>query len=583
MGQVWRGTDVLLGRPVAVKVLRSEFTGDPTFLARFRAEAQNAAALSHPHIACVFDYGETVAQDGSGETLAYLVMELIEGRPLNEVIHSSGGLDPDTTLRILGQTASGLAEAHRAGMVHRDVKPGNILVTPAGDVKITDFGIAWSARSVALTQTGQVLGTPQYLSPEQAEGRLATPASDVYALGLIGYECLAGHAAFDGDNAVTIALKQVREEPRPLPEAVPAPVRTLVGRALAKDPAQRFPDGAAFLAAVEAVRDGRSIDPAPSTVVAPAVAADETSAVPVGPTGRGAARARRHRAPAGSPPARPPARRRRSRVAVVLLPLLGLLAGAGIAAMVLQGLAGNGNPPAEAAAERQDGTGVVLEEKDYLGRPADEVAVQLAAFGLTVKRETRQDADAEPGTVIAVQPAGERLEPGATVVIVVATAPGEAPDAATSGGSEETSEVTGATAAASSAPAEEAAPEEDTTAESDAATSSATSDDPADGSSTPPSGTGTDSAPDPATEPGTDPATEPATEPGGTPSEPEEPQGQEEPEQPTEPVTLEPTPAGSSATAESSEGSEASGSGSGNSGGNSGSGNSGSGSSGSDG
>jgi eukaryotic-like serine/threonine-protein kinase len=583
MGQVWRGTDVLLGRPVAVKVLRSEYTGDPTFLARFRAEAQNAAALSHPHIACVFDYGETVAQDGSGETLAYLVMELIEGRPLNEIIHSSGGLDPEMTLRILEQTASGLAEAHRAGMVHRDVKPGNILVTPAGDVKITDFGIAWSARSVALTQTGQVLGTPQYLSPEQAEGRQATPASDVYALGLIGYECLAGQAAFDGENAVTIALKQVREEPRPLPEAVPAPVRTLVGRALAKDPAQRFPDGAAFLAAVEAVREGRSIDPAPSTVVAPAVASAATSAVPAGPTARGAARMRRHRAPAGSPPARPPARRRRSRVAVVLLPLLGLLAGAGIAAMVLQGLAGNGNPPAEAAAERQDDTGVVLEEKDYLGRPADEVAVQLAAFGLTVKRETRQSADAEPGTVIGVQPAGERLEPGATVVIVVATAPGEATGTATSG-REGTSAVPSVTAAASSAPAEEAAPEEDTSAESDAATGSATSEEPADGSSTPPSGTGTggatDPATEPATEPGTDPATESGTEPGSTPSEPED---QEEPEQPTEPVTAEPTPAGSSATAESSEGSDGSGSGSGSSGDSSGSGSSGSGSSGSDG
>src|SRR5215210_7815488 len=253
MGQVWRGTDVLLGRPVAVKVLRSEFTGDPTFLARFRDEAQNAAALSHPHIACVFDYGETVAQDGSGETLAYLVMELIEGRPLNQVIRESGGLDTDTTLRILGQTASGLAEAHRAGMVHRDVKPGNLLVTRDGDVKITDFGIAWSARSVALTQTGQVLGTPQYLSPEQAEGRQATPASDVYALGLIGYECLTGHAAFDGENAVTIALKQVREEPEPLPDVLPDQVRTLIRRALAKDPTQRFTDGAAFLAAVEAV------------------------------------------------------------------------------------------------------------------------------------------------------------------------------------------------------------------------------------------------------------------------------------------------------------------------------------------
>jgi eukaryotic-like serine/threonine-protein kinase len=508
MGQVWRGTDVLLGRPVAVKVLRSEFTGDSTFLARFRAEAQNAAALSHPHIACVFDYGETVAQDGSGETLAYLVMELVEGRPLNQVIRESGGLDTDTTLRILGQTAAGLAEAHRAGMVHRDVKPGNILVTPAGDVKITDFGIAWSARSVALTQTGQVLGTPQYLSPEQAEGRQASPASDVYALGLIGYECLTGRAAFDGENAVTIALKQVREEPAPLPDDLPSRVRTLIRRALAKDPSQRFVDGAAFLAAVEAVRAGRSIDPAPSTVVAPVVAgaaaaAPLTSTVPP----RGPARGRRHRAPAGTSAARPPARRRRSRIAVVLLPLLGLLAGAGIAAMVLQGLAGNGNPPAEAAAQQEEDTGIVLDEKDFLGRPADEVAVQLAALGLTVNRETRQSADAEPGTVIDVQPSGERLEPGATVVIVVATEPD-----ASGAGTGDSGSGGDTTAAVSGTPAESSAPPDDAATESEAPVDPSTgtddgSEEPATGSSAPPSEEPTPSDPPTDSEEPTAPST----------------------------------------------------------------------------
>ena len=192
MGQVWRGHDIALHRPVAVKVLRSEYTGDPTFLARFRAEAQHAASLSHPNIAAVFDYGEEIAQDGTGETLAYLVMELVEGEPLSALVAREGPLGTETTLSLLRQTAFGLGEAHRAGMVHRDVKPGNILVRPDGSVKITDFGIAWSARSVALTRTGQVIGTPQYLSPEQAEGRPATPASDVYALGLIGYECLTG-------------------------------------------------------------------------------------------------------------------------------------------------------------------------------------------------------------------------------------------------------------------------------------------------------------------------------------------------------------------------------------------------------
>src|SRR5438309_9748831 len=134
MGQVWRGRDLVFDRPVAVKVLRSEYTGDPTFIARFRAEAQHAAALSHPHIACVFDYGETVAQDGSGETLAYLVMELVEGEPLSSVLRREGPLAIDTTLTLLRQAGSALGEAHRVGMVHRDVKPGNILVDPDGNV-----------------------------------------------------------------------------------------------------------------------------------------------------------------------------------------------------------------------------------------------------------------------------------------------------------------------------------------------------------------------------------------------------------------------------------------------------------------
>ncbi|TFV54059.1 serine/threonine protein kinase, partial [Geodermatophilus sp. DF01-2] len=257
MGQVWRGTDVILGRPVAVKVLRSEYTGDPTFRARFRAEAQHAAGLSHPNIAAVFDYGEIEATDGSGETLAYLVMELVEGEPLSSVLQRGGRLPPAVTLSLLEQTASALGEAHRVGLVHRDVKPGNILIRDDGRVKITDFGIAWSAESVPLTRTGQVIGTPQYLAPEVAEGHHATPASDVYALGLVGYECLTGHPAFDGDNAVTIALKQVREDPDPLPDDLPGDVRRLIRRALAKDPAARMPDGAAFVAAVEDVRAGR--------------------------------------------------------------------------------------------------------------------------------------------------------------------------------------------------------------------------------------------------------------------------------------------------------------------------------------
>ena len=416
MGQVWRGTDVLLGRPVAVKVLRSEYTGDPTFLARFRAEAQHAAALSHPNIACVFDYGE--AESEYGETLAYLVMELVEGEPLSAMLRREGRLDVETTLSVLHQTASALAEAHRVGLVHRDVKPGNILVCPDGTVKITDFGIAWSAGSVPLTRTGQVIGTPQYLSPEQAEGRLATPASDVYALGLVGYECLAGRPAFDGDNAVTIALKQLREDPEPLPGELPPAVRALVSRALAKDPAARMPDGAAFAAAIEDAHAGRL--PADQ----PAVGTADTGprAVPLAPPPRpvpgdegaptSVVGARR------SPP--PQARRRAS---AVLVPLVALLLGAAAAAGVFLALASPPPSSPVAAAQTQEAETLTLTAGDYVGRSIDDVAAELSALGLSVDRRPETTDDAAPGTVTRVDPTGEELEPGDDVDVWFAVAP----------------------------------------------------------------------------------------------------------------------------------------------------------------
>jgi len=396
MGQVWRGTDVALHRSVAIKVLRSEYTGDPSFLARFRAEAQHAASLSHPNIAAVFDYGEEVAQDGTGETMAYLVMELVEGEPLSALVAREGPLDTETTLSLLRQTAFGLGEAHRAGMVHRDVKPGNILVRPDGAVKITDFGIAWSARSVALTRTGQVIGTPQYLSPEQAEGRLASPASDVYALGLIGYECLTGHPAFEGDNAVTIALKQVQQDPDPLPGELPPDVRQLIGRALVKDPAGRFADGAAFAEAIDDILAGRPLAAMPATVAVPAAAV-----------------------------VRPPAARRRSRTAMVLLPVLGLLAGAGIAVALLLALTHDSKGSPAVAAETHDSGSLVLDASDYVGRPVDDVASRLTGLGLQVQLRSEVRNDVVPDQVTGIDPAGKPLKSGDTVTVTYAVANAE--------------------------------------------------------------------------------------------------------------------------------------------------------------
>ena len=410
MGQVWRAQDLALHRSVAVKVLRSEYTGDPTFVARFRAEAQHAASLSHPNIAAVFDYGEETAQDGTGETLAYLVMELVEGEPLSALVAREGALGTETTLGLLRQTAFGLGEAHHAGMVHRDVKPGNILVRPDGSVKITDFGIAWSARSVALTRTGQVIGTPQYLSPEQAEGRPATPASDVYALGLIGYECLTGRPAFEGDNPVTIALKQVRQDPDPLPADLPAEVRELIGRAVGKDASTRFADGAAFVAAIDDVQAGRPLPAAPPTRSVASAAAVAPAPRSPGPDTQ-----------LSGSVTRPPATRRRSRVAMVLLPLLALLAGAGIAVALLQAMSDDRTGSPTEAAEQRDSGSIVLDADQYIGRPLEEVVRRLTRLGLDVQPRGEARDDVVPDQVTGVEPDGEPLEAGDTVVVTYAT------------------------------------------------------------------------------------------------------------------------------------------------------------------
>ncbi|WP_083504655.1 protein kinase domain-containing protein [Nesterenkonia jeotgali] len=232
MGEVWKASDQVLGRTVAIKILKEEYTGDEAFLRRFRAEARHTALLNHPGIADIYDYGE---QSGSG----YLVMELVPGRPLSVLLETDKTLSWEKTLSIIAQTGRALQVAHDQGLVHRDVKPGNLLITPTRRVKITDFGIARLADQVPLTATGQVMGTVQYLSPEQATGQHATGSSDIYALGIIGYEALAGHRPFTGESQIAIALKQVNEPPPSLPETVPEPVRALIMSMLEKDPGKR--------------------------------------------------------------------------------------------------------------------------------------------------------------------------------------------------------------------------------------------------------------------------------------------------------------------------------------------------------
>ena len=255
MGQVWEAVDSRLGRRVAIKVLKQEFSSDPEFLERFRAEARTVAMLNHPGIAAVHDYGETDI-DGEGRT-AYLVMELINGEPLNSVIKRSGRLSLRHALDMLEQTGRALQVAHAAGLVHRDVKPGNILITPTGQVKLTDFGIAKAVDAAPVTQTGMVMGTAQYIAPEQALGEDATAASDVYSLGVVGYEAVSGKRPFTGDGALTVAMKHIKEQPAPLPPDLPPNVRELIEITLVKNPGMRYRSGGQFADAVAAVRSGR--------------------------------------------------------------------------------------------------------------------------------------------------------------------------------------------------------------------------------------------------------------------------------------------------------------------------------------
>jgi len=262
MGEVWEATDHVIGRTVAIKILKDEYMGDPGFLERFRAEARHAALVNHEGIASVFDYGE---ENGS----AFLVMELVPGEALSTILERDGSLSTDKTLDIVAQTSAALQAAHAAGLVHRDIKPGNLLITPDGRVKITDFGIARIADQVPLTATGQVMGTVQYLSPEQASGHPASPATDIYSLGIVAYECLAGKRPFTGESQVAIAMAQINEQPPPLAATIAVPVQNLVMAMIAKKPEERPASAAAVARAATALRRG---DVAAAAAAVPAIA-----------------------------------------------------------------------------------------------------------------------------------------------------------------------------------------------------------------------------------------------------------------------------------------------------------------------
>ena len=274
MGEVWQAQDETILRQVAIKILKQQYMGDPDFVDRFRTEAKHAAMINHDGIANVYDYGE---DEGS----AFLVMELVPGEALSSILEREKTLPAKQVISIIAQTALALDAAHREGLVHRDVKPGNLLITPSGHVKITDFGIARVANQVSLTQTGQVMGTVQYLAPEQATGKPATAAGDIYSLGIVAYEALAGRRPFKGDTQMAIAMAQINDIPPALPEGTDPKLVRLVMDCLAKKPDQRPRSALELAARAEALLADTPAHVAINTVIPTGVepVSDETTVI----------------------------------------------------------------------------------------------------------------------------------------------------------------------------------------------------------------------------------------------------------------------------------------------------------------
>jgi len=431
MGEVWQSVDLVIGRTVAIKILKDEYLGDPGFLERFRAEARHAALVNHEGIANVFDYGE---EDGS----AFLVMELVPGEALSTILEREHTLPADKVLDIVAQTAAALHAAHAAGLVHRDIKPGNLLITPEGRVKITDFGIARIADQVPLTATGQVMGTVQYLSPEQASGRSASPTTDIYSLGIVAYESLAGRRPFTGESQVAIAMAQINEQPPPLPDTVSEPVRNLVISCLAKNPAER-PASAAHLArAAIALRRGdiaaaaasvpavmTGLTPTAATMLMPGAGNDQTTQLM--PAAGGAPQpGTRAEAAAAAAAADPKKKKKRSPWTwplVALISILGLVL-VGTLVTLMQPTTTPEPTPTETSqaptppkvtptpTPTPTSTMVELDQNEFLGLTSSEARDRLSELGLSanvVADKAAPDAD-QVDRVYGINPTGRVAE-----------------------------------------------------------------------------------------------------------------------------------------------------------------------------
>ncbi len=395
MAEVWRAQDTVLGRIVALKILRPQYSNDPDFVARFRREAQAAANLIHPNIVNVFDIGQAGDRH-------YIVMEYVDGRSLKDLIRDEGVLSVSRALDLGIQVATAVAHAHHAGIIHRDIKPQNALVTADGRVKVTDFGIARAISAASATETGVVLGTAHYLAPEQAAGKPTTPASDVYALGVVLYEMLTGRTPFDADSSVGVALKHLQEEPPPIQQLnprIPATVAAVVKRAMAKDPAQRYQDAGALADALRAVQ---------------AWGEQATAAQPAIPR------------PSARPPA-PEAGELGFDAAGVLLGILALVAVLGLIPLwrAVYRAYVPPSPPVRSVPVTALPEARLIEVPDVIGLPQADAEDQLRAAGLVVSvLGSRQDEEIPVSHVVQSNPApGARVDPNTTVGLIISSGP----------------------------------------------------------------------------------------------------------------------------------------------------------------
>ena len=411
VGEVWRAGDLVLGRPVAVKMLREGYASHPQTLARFHAEARHAGSLTHPGIAQVYDYGEAGAAGAP-----YMVLELVEGPSLAGVL-DGGPLDPAAVMDVVAQVAAALAAAHAASLIHRDVKPANLLMSPDGLVKITDFGIAHVAGSAPITHVGTLVGTPAYLAPERAAGEPATPASDLYSLGIVAYECLAGALPFRG-TPMEIAWASRYQPLPPLSPATPPAVAELIAELTAKDPGTRPGSSGEVAARAARLRDTMNGDPG--------LTQPERAAF------RSPARADTHTAVLTEEP--PPGERldwssgwaahRRPRRGV----WLAVLAAAALAALTgwlvasIAGAQARRPAPASPPASTRGPAVVNLGDAALVGKPVGTVLRQLAGLGLRSRVIRSASGSQPPGTVISLQPSGQVTE-GSVITVTIAVAP----------------------------------------------------------------------------------------------------------------------------------------------------------------